>query len=218
MLESEILERLAEGEAVLTGLHFVYTAGDHGTAYINMRAVAHQTDFLEELGEDLSEVLKEYNVDIVVGPETLGRDLARFTASWLSVESAWCDIVEVDGVKQAVFSPKLNFARLFPGKRVAVVDDLLTTGGSIRLTVEAVQAAGGEVVVAAAVVRRTPDITAEKCGAPELVVLAEVQGFEKFTEEECAAHGPCSRQVPVVARPGHGWKWLEEHPDYPGTT
>lgn len=216
MEAQEILDHLAAEEAVLTGQHFVYTAGNHGPAYVNIRAVAHQKQFRTALGVELANKLQHLNPDIVVGPETLGRSLADDTANALGVDSAWCDIIEhEDGSKEAVFSPKLNFARLLPGKRVAIVDDLLTSGSSIRLTAKAVVDAGGIVVAAAAVVRRTPDIGADDCGTPELFVLAEVEGFELFTEQACATHGPCSRRIPVVLRPGHGWKWIESHPDYP---
>lgn len=42
-----------------------------------------------------------------------------------------------------------------------------------------------------------------------------MHGFEVFTPEDCANHGPCSQQVPVVLRPGHGHKWILNHPSYP---
>lgn len=216
MEAQEILDHLAKEQAVLTGQHFVYTSGKHGPAYVNIRAVAHQPHFLEQVADSLARQLKYMSVDVLVGPETLGRSLASYAALHSGLDAVWCDIVEYeDGSKEAVFSPKLNFARLLPGKRVAIVDDLLTSGLSIRLTAEAVHKAGGIVVAAAVVVRRTPEVDAAACDVPELFVLAEVEGFELFTEQECNESGPCSRQVPMVLRPGHGFKWVESHPDYP---
>lgn len=218
MTSEEVLEYLGENDAVLTNSHFIYTSGMHGTAYINMRAVAHRSRWLVHIGQQLALLLGEYEFDVVVGPETLGRTLAPLTARWSGCDPAvWCDIVEEDGEKKAVFSPKLDFGRLVKGKKVAVVDDLLTTGSSIRLVADLIAATGGEVVAAAAVVRRTSDVTAESCGVPALEVLADVSGFAVFTPEECAEHGPCSQMTPVVLRPGHGWKWIEDHPDYPTT-
>jgi len=101
------------------------------------------------------------------------------------------------------------------GKRIAVVDDLLTTGSSVKAVSELIKSLGGEVVVVAVVVRRSPEVTAEDCGADALEVLANVHGFEVFTPEDCAERGPCSQQVPVVLRPGYGWQWSATHPDYP---
>lgn len=216
MSGAQILNYLARHQAVLTNSHFVYTSGMHGTSYINMREVAHNAEWMGKMGQRLSHRLHNYSVDLVLGPETLGRTLATLTALWSPRPVAiWCDIDEEAGGKRASFSPKLNFDRLVAGKRIAIVDDLLTTGSSIKATADLVTEVGGEVVVGAAVVRRTPNVTAEMCGVPALEVLADVEGFQVFTEEECASVGPCSVGTPVVLRPGHGWKWAEAHPDYP---
>jgi len=216
MTEGQVLRYLALNDAVLTDSHFIYTSGMHGTAYINMRTVGHDARWLAWVGDELARVLEHYRCDVIVGPETLGRTLAQFAATCIELPAVWCDIDDAGGgFKYASFPSKLDFGRLIPGKKVAIVDDLLTTGSSIKLVGDLIAKTGGEVVAAAAVVRRTPDVTAEKCGVPALEVLADVSGFEVFTEEECQAHGPCFERVPVVLRPGHGWKWTETHPDYP---
>jgi orotate phosphoribosyltransferase len=214
--EKRILDHLEQEGAVLTGRHFIYTSGLHGTAYINMRAIAHQALWLASVGGDMAQVIGYDEVDLVLGPETLGRTLAQFTAAGIKGHCGiWCDMVEKDGIKLASFSPKLGFDRLVAGKRVAIVDDLLTTGSSIKLAADLVVECGGTPVMAVAVVRRTPDVTADDCGVFGLHVLADIPGFTTFSPEECADHGPCSQKVPVVLRPGHGWKWIEDHPDYP---
>lgn len=212
----QILNYLKLQEAVLTNSHFRYTSGMHGTSYINMREVAHDAEWMGRMGQRLSHRLHTYRADVVIGPETLGRTLATLTALWSPTPVAiWCDIDEEAGEKRASFSDKLKFGRLVVGKRVAIVDDLLTTGSSIKATADLVAEVGGEVVAGAAVVRRTPDVTAEMCGVPALEVLADVEGFSTFSETECQAFGPCSERVPMVLRPGHGWRWAETHPDYP---
>ena len=219
MAPDAILERLAKHGAVLTDQHFVYTSGLHGNAYINMRAAAHDAELLDDIANELSQVINWYeSVDVILGPETLGRTLASLTGAYFTDEvcAIWCDIVDKDGVKKASFNPKLDFGRLIkPGSRVAIVDDLLTTGSSIRLAADLVTSLGGVVVVAAAVVRRSPEVTAEDCGAEELHVLAEVEGFATFSGSACQTIGPCSQQVPMVLRPGHGHDWITRHPDYP---
>lgn len=217
MSEAEdILDHLGKEGAVLTGSHFIYTSGRHGTAYINMRAVAHQAWWMSRMGRLLGEQIGTDGADLVLGPETLGRTLAQFAALGIRGQRGiWCDIHDRDGVKSAGFSVKLGFDWLIADKRVAIVDDLLTTGSSIKAAAELVTASGGTPVLGVAVVRRTPDITAEDCGVPELRVLADVPGFITFSPEECAEHGPCSIRQPVVLRPGHGWQWTLDHPGYP---
>jgi orotate phosphoribosyltransferase len=215
MPQTSILEHLAEEEAILTNSHFIYTSGMHGTAYINMRAVAHDAGWFENVvGPLLGRAIDEYQPDIIVGPETLGRTIAQVTAPWLGADAVWCDM-EVAGEKLASFSPKLDFGRLIRGKKVAIVDDLLTTGSSIKLVSDLIVATGGEVVAAAVVARRSPNVTEAECNVPVLKVLVDVEGFEVFTPEECLDHGPCSKEVPVVLRPGHGHAWIKDHPDYP---
>ena len=216
MESSEILDYLATNGAVLTNSHFIYTNGGHGTAYINMRQVAHHAAWIGLVAQALGHRLHSYQPDVFVGPETLGRSLAEKAATWVAPEAGvWCDIDDVDGVKTASFKEKLDFGRIISGKRVVIVDDLLTTGSSIEAVSRLVAEAGGEVVAAGVVVRRSPDVTAANCGAPALEVLAEVDGFALFTPEECLERGPCSQQVPVQLRPGHGWRWAELNPDYP---
>lgn len=218
MEPEQIFSALAGEEAVLTDMHFVYTTGqrggNHGTGYVNMRRAAHRTVFLSELGEDLASVASDLELDMVIGPETLGRTLAGYAAAHLRVDHIWCDIIELeDRSKVARFNPKLDFGRLVPGKRFLIVDDLLTSGGSIALVAELIRQHGGTVVAAVVVVRRSPDVTAMQCSVPELWVLAEIAGFEVLTRDECEAKGPCSRGELIVRRPGHGWKLEELEPD-----
>lgn len=219
MLDTDLLEFLEQNNAVLTGRHFVYTSGKHGTAYVNLRAVAHMAPQMRQLGRSIGAMfgLGEYGLDLVIGPETLGRTLASHAAEFTkSGEVIWCDMVGEGEFKQAVFPPKLvDFPKRVYRRRVGIVDDLLTTGSSIRAVASLVRLYGGDPVVAGAGLRRTPDVTAADCGVDNLEVFAEVEGFKTYTEEECVSYGPCAARVPVVPRPGHGHKWIIEHPDYP---
>ena len=220
MLDTELLEFLEQNNAVLTGRHFVFTSGDHGTAYINLRAVAHKSSEMAQIGYAIGEMFSTggYKLDLVIGPETLGRTLVPHAAgSTTTGEAIWCNIEGEGDNKRALFPPKLpEFPkRVYGGKRVGIVDDLLTTGGSIRAVAKLVRQYGGDPVVAGVAVRRTPDVVAYDCGVDNLEVLAEVEGFKTFTEADCAKSGPCAAEVPMVLRPGHGHKWIEHHAGYP---
>ncbi len=210
-----ILTDLAHAGAVLTDRHFVYTSGLHGTAYINMRAVAQNASWLRMIARQIASEIEHQGIDAVLGPETLGRTLAQFVAAELECVGIWCDMTGADEASRASFSPKLGFDRYAPNGRVAIVDDLLTTGGSIRMAANLVREHGGTPLVGVAVVRRTPDVKAAACGVPVLKVLADVPGFSTFTPEECAEHGPCARRVPMSLRPGHGHEWIQRHSGYP---
>ena len=210
-----IIQFLRDEEAVITDSHLVLTSGLHSTAYINLRQVAHLAAFMAQMGALLGDRLSRYSPDLIIGPETLGRNLAISAAVRLGVLAIWCDIVMEDGQKKAVFDPKLNFGRLVPGKRVVLVDDLLFTGSSLRQASELAVEFAGRVVAAGVVVQRSLDVSAADCGAPKLEALAQVEGFQTFTPEECATHGPCFEWRPMLLRPGHGHEWIKSHPDYP---
>jgi orotate phosphoribosyltransferase len=82
---------------------------------------------------------------------------------------------------------------------VLVVEDILTTGGSARLVVEAVAAAGGTVVGVGALCNRG-GVSAQQIGAPVLFSLSTVP-MESFAAEECPL---CAAGVPVNTRVGKG--------------
>jgi orotate phosphoribosyltransferase len=216
-----ILAYLGRHSAVLTNSHFVYTSGMHGTAYINMREVAPHAVFMGHVGMLMAARLRRKHpspIEVVVGPETLGRTLAQEAAMQLGVKTAWCEIRDEEGKKTAFFNPKLGFEKLVRGKVVAVVDDLLTTGSSVEAVVKLLEGCGAIVRVVCVAVRRTPDVTADSLGVPELICLADVEGFSVLSEEECLAEGPCKDEVPMVLRPGHGHEWTHLHPDFPVAT
>lgn len=207
MTSAEILAYLEKNNAVLTNRHFVFTAGDHSTSYINMRAVAHNARWMQEVGKTLAERVKDLKPDIIVGPETVGRTLGSFTAAELNIPGVWCSM----NSDEAEFIPKLNFGRLIPGKKIVIVDDVLAFGSSIGKVVKAVEKLGGEVLGAAVVVRRSQNVTAETVNVPKLITLAEVDASQS-APEDCEL---CAQKVPMTLRPGHGHEWIEEHPDYP---
>lgn len=216
MHQQEILDFLISEGAIYTESHFVFTSGSHGSGYVDLRRVAHYAGWLRAIGAQLANLMQPHDIEVIVGPETLGRTLAGYAALTLHVDSSvWCDIVDGAYGKIAQFSPKLDFGRLLNGKRVGIVDDLLTTGSSIEITSRLVNRWGGIPVCAAVAVRRSPDVTAIDCGVEHLHVLADIPGFNVYTEADCAQHGPCSKNIPMTTRPGHGWKWATTHPDYP---
>lgn len=215
LIEQWILRKLADLGAVQTGGHYIYTSGKHGTAYINMRMAAHDWRFMRRVGKELGRQVATNKPDVIIGPETLGRTLADYAvAKCDSAESVvWCKFEGVGETKKAVWPSNLgHFADVVRGKRVAIVDDLLTTGSSIRQVIELIEACGGEVVVVAVAARRSRNVTAEVCDAPVLVVLAEVKGFMVYDADNCPL---CHDQAPVVLRPGHGHEWIKDHPGYP---
>lgn len=136
MKAARILNDLAEMDAVLTDGHFIFSSGNHGSAYIDIRTVAPDAAWMKKVAGALVKAIEAYDYDVIIGPETLGRDLARFGSAKERRIGLWCNIVDAtdDTPKHAIFPPKLErvFRPLIDGMRVAIFDDLLTTGGRSR--------------------------------------------------------------------------------------
>lgn len=140
--------------------HFQLKSGRHGDAYVEKFAVLSDPAATSELcgywaarfrghGDDAPPL-----VDLVAGPTTGGIILAFETARQVGVRSIFAEEVRaaLDGATHREF--RRGFA-IQPGERVLLVDDILTTGGSLLAMIPAVEALGGEIVECAVMVDRS---------------------------------------------------------------
>lgn len=119
-------------------------------------------------------------------------------------------------IKKPSFVLKRGFAKDVEGKRVLVMEDVLTTGASAARTVRTVVSAGG-IVVGVGALANGGKVTASDLGVDRLEALIEVER-QMFTEAECADHGLCFHGVPINTKFGHGAAFLarkaaEKHAD-----
>jgi orotate phosphoribosyltransferase len=119
----------------------------------------------------------------------------------------WADKEDDDfAFKRAGFTSQLT------DKRVLVVEDLLTTGSSVRKVCRQAERYGADIVGVSVVCNRG-GVTASDLGVRRLAAIANVN-FEKFDPDACPL---CEQQIPIVEDIGHGDKYKLEHPDYPGS-
>ncbi len=156
---------LRDAGAVITGDHFVYITGEHGDGWIDKDALFPDTARTAELCTMLANQLAPADPELVCGPATGGLIVSQWTAHRLGVPSLFAEhgkdqgydpaaALAADGPLRPPFVLRRGYDLAVAGKRVAVVDDVINTGESIRETVEAVSAAGGEVVVVGALCTR----------------------------------------------------------------
>jgi orotate phosphoribosyltransferase len=196
---------LAEAQAMITDSHVVYTSGRHGTAYVNKDAVYPNTARVAELCRHLADAAAPYRPEAVCGPAMGGIILAQWTAHHLGVPAVYAE--KADGG----MALRRGYDKLVAGRRVLVVEDVLNTGGSVRDAVAAVRAAGGEVVVVAALVNRG-GVTAADVGVGALVALLDV-ALEAWEATACPL---CRRGVPVNTDVGKGRQFVAARTERPG--
>ena len=146
--ETRVLEILKEAGVLLEG-HFLLTSGRHSNKYLQCASIFRKAKYSEELCRSLAEQFAGDGIDLVVGP-ALGAVLMSYeVARQLGVENFFA---ERD--KDGVMSLRRGFS-IEPGRRVLVVEDVVTTGGSVKEVLALVREAGGVVAGVGAVVDRT---------------------------------------------------------------
>jgi len=147
---ASVEDLFADAGALLDG-HFALKSGRHAGRYLEKFLVLQHPRFGVEICRRLAEALAPYSPSLIVGPTTGGVLLSFETARQLggSVRAAFAEPVPTGGRSLRRGWP------VDPDDRVAIVDDILTTGTSLLETVEAVRGAGAEPVAAAVIVDRS---------------------------------------------------------------
>jgi orotate phosphoribosyltransferase len=196
-------EELFRSSGALREGHFQLKSGRHGDAYVEKFAVLSDPAATSELcgfwaGAFGSGADGRARVDLVAGPTTGGIILAFETGRQLGVRAIFAEEVrDPDGSTHREF--RRGF-RIEPGERVLLVDDILTTGGSLLAMLPAVEAMGGEIIECVVLVDRsgggTNTLTSPSTG--RVYPLRSLWRLELPTFEPGAATCPrCAAGTPL---------------------
>jgi len=180
---TEILERTG---ALLKG-HFLLTSGMHSDSYVQCALALRDPRDAELIGRNLMELFREFRPDLVAGPAMGGVILAHEVARAAGVPCVFSER------ENGVMTFRRGF-RIEPGQKVLVVEDVITTGGSVMEVVSLVRQAGGQVVGVGAIVNRSGSDSLMDVPMRSLVSL----GLAKYTAGECPL---CRAGTPAV-KPG----------------
>ena len=152
-------EELFRSSGALREGHFLLKSGRHGDAYVEKFAVLSDPAATSELCSFWAAEARRADgtaaVDVVCGPTTGGVILAFETGRQLGVRAIFAEEVRDDhGTSRREFRRGFRIGR---GERVLLVDDILTTGGSLLAMIPAVEALGGEIVGCHVLVDRSGD-------------------------------------------------------------
>ncbi|MFN2595113.1 MAG: orotate phosphoribosyltransferase [Actinomycetota bacterium] len=169
--EGDLESVLEERGAILHG-HFLLSSGRHSDVFVQKFRVLEDAPLAERLGELLADRFKN-DFDVVASPAVGAVVLGFVTA--------------LAAGRRFVFAErsndKMEFRRGFtfePDERVLVVEDVVTTGGSVAEVVDVVKALGGDVVGVGALIDRADPSRAKDLGAPlEALVTLPVQSWAK---------------------------------------
>jgi orotate phosphoribosyltransferase len=142
----DLLKEFQETGALLSG-HFQLSSGLHSDRYLQCATLLQWPDRAERIGSLLAEELRPFKAAAVVSPALGGVIIGHEVARALGVRALFTE--RKDGRMQL----RRGF-RLEPSERVAVVEDVFTTGKSTRETIEAIEQLGGSVVAAGSIVDR----------------------------------------------------------------
>ncbi len=147
MTEPEVLRLLKETGALLEG-HFILRSGLHSRHYFQCALAFQHMHVLEQLAAALCARVRHLEVQTVVAPAlgglAIGQEIARqLGARFIFVEK-----------EEGRLTLRRGFS-ITPGERVLVVEDVVTTGGRVKETMEIAHNYGARVVGVAAVVDRS---------------------------------------------------------------
>ncbi len=179
----DVLSRYRESGALLEG-HFLLKSGLHSAYFLQSAAVFQYPGHARALAEALAEKLRPFSPEFVIGPAIGGVVLSHLVAEALGVRALFAEKDEAGGM---FLRPGLLVR---PGERFVAVEDVVTTGGSVRRAAQAALARGAELVAVGAVVDRSPK--PPEFGVPFLALVRFVP--ETYAPEECPL---CRTGVPL---------------------
>lgn len=182
-----VLEILKETGVLLQG-HFLLTSGRHSDRYMQCARVFQYPAYSEELSRMLAEQLKGLNIDVVIGPAIGGIIFSYEMGRVLGVKTLFAER------ENGVMTLRRGFS-IEPGSRVLVVEDAVTTGGSVREVIALTQALGAQVVGVGSLVDRSGGTV--DFGVPFYAVYRTV--IESYTAEECPL---CKEGKLPLVKPG----------------
>jgi orotate phosphoribosyltransferase len=185
MTRDELLDLYRRSGALLEG-HFRLTSGLHSPGYLQCALVLQHPQHAEALGRAIAERTRSLRPTVVLSPALGGVVIGQEVGRALGVRAIFVE--RQDG--------ELTLRRGFmiaETDRVLVVEDVVTTGGSTRETMQVARAAGAQVIGAACIVNRGGGVN---LGVP-WVSLFDID-LATYEPDKCPL---CARGLPVV-KPG----------------
>ena len=186
MNAEQVIDQFRTTGALLEG-HFQLSSGLHSTVYLQCALVLQFPEKAEAFGKAIAEKFQGQGIQLVASPAIGGIVIGHEVARALGARFVWTEREAGQMMLRRGFT-------VSPGEKTVVVEDVVTTGGSTRDTIEALTSAGANVVAAASIIDRSAG--SADVGVP-LTALASL----KVLSVEAVVCDACKFGEPVV-KPG----------------
>jgi orotate phosphoribosyltransferase len=186
----EVIERFRRTGALLEG-HFILTSGLHSTQYLQCALLLQHPSEAIAFGQALADHYREQKIETVAAPAIGGLIIGYEVARSLGARFIWTE-------REA---GRMTLRRGFtvrPGESVLVIEDVITTGGSTRETIDVLRASGARVVGAASIIDRSSgraDVGAPRFALATLDVPASAPAACDLCAQGIQAIKPGSRKT-----------------------
>lgn len=190
-LTPDEIRGILEKTGTLQTGHFLLTSGRHSDRYLQCVQVLQHPVYTETLGRHIAALFSDIPVDLVLSPALGGVIIGYEVARCMGVRALFAE--RENGVMQLRRNQAFE-----PGSRILVIEDVLTTGQSVREVIDVARSLQGNVVAVGAIVDRSGGRIG--FGVPTRAALPMEVG--SFLPEECPQ---CRKGVPLVkpgSRPG----------------
>jgi orotate phosphoribosyltransferase len=190
MTQEEVLQLFKNSGALLQG-HFLLSSGLHSDRYLQCALVLQQPEKALELGAALAQAMGELSgsPDFVIAPALGGILVSHEVARAAGVRGLFAERRDGDLTLRRGF-------QIQPGERGYVVEDVITTGGSTKETINVVTRAGGTVIASGSLIDRTGGKA--DLGVPRTALA--VLDIPAYAPEECPLCKTGSRAVKPGSR------------------
>jgi orotate phosphoribosyltransferase len=184
MTDADVLDLFRKSGALLEG-HFRLSSGLHSQRYLQSALVLQHPEYASRLGTAIADRVRDYAVNVVLSPALGGIVIGQEVGRALGVRAIFAE--RQDG--------RLSLRRGFsmsPADRALIVEDVITTGGSTRETIDVAAAAGARIAGAAAIIDRGTQSDRLNVALVALVKL-EVPVYDPAECPLCASGEPVTK-------------------------
>jgi orotate phosphoribosyltransferase len=207
MDSNDLLAIFKKTGGYITDSHIVYTSGKHGKVYFNKDAIYPHTSEISTICKEIATKYKNMGIEVVAAPALGGIILSQWTAFHLS-DMCGREILgvytEKTPDKNQIFTR--GYDKLVKNKKVLVVEDITTTGGSVKKVIDSVRQAGGNVVGVCVLVNRDPKNINSNFITASFEAIAEVKA-QAWEERICPM---CQNSIPINTTVGKGREYLAQ--------